>query len=150
MGDFRQENDEACEHGLALQELVRALRSRFWQKDGLHCALFILGEDAVSNYCSKGHDLLPKGASVPNQPQNERQNRIGVLFHARTAQLASRPVSTRGMVRNKIFQSSTNDQLSMYCMSSFIQVSKSRLSRPDRAHRQVSPGRMRRRRRCHA
>jgi hypothetical protein len=65
------------------------------------------------------------------------------------SQLAPRPVSTRGIVRRIIFQSSANDQVSMYCMSIFIQVSKSTASRPATAHKHVSPGRMRSRRRCH-
>src|ERR1035437_6705898 len=68
--------------------------------------------------------------------------------HRLPFQLAPCPMSTWGMVRSRIFQSSASDQLSMYCISSFIQVSKSTLSRPEMAHRQVRPGRMRRRRRC--
>src|SRR5215510_14732089 len=64
-------------------------------------------------------------------------------------QLAPLPVRTLGVVSNKIFQSNPSDQLSMYCMSMRIQVSKSSLSRPARAQRQVNPGRMRSRRRCH-
>src|SRR6266702_322495 len=66
----------------------------------------------------------------------------------RRLQLAPRPVNTLGMVRSRIFQSSASDQLSMYCISIFIQVSKSTASRPETAHRQVSPGRIRSRRRC--
>src|SRR5580704_17942998 len=48
-----------------------------------------------------------------------------------------------------ICQSSSSDQLSMYCMSNFIHVSKSSVSRPAKAHKHVKPGRMRSRRRCH-
>src|ERR1700687_4597215 len=70
-----------------------------------------------------------------------------ILVAARD-QLAPLPVKTRGMVRRMIFQSSASDQLSMYCMSIFIQVSKSMESLPATAHKQVSPGRMRSRRRC--
>lgn len=45
------------------------------------------------------------------------------------------------MVRKRILISSSGDQLSIYCMSIFIQVLKSSRSRPASAHRQVSPGR---------
>ena len=38
-----------------------------------------------------------------------------------------------------IFQSSARDQLSMYSMSIFIQVSKSTASRPLMAHRHIGP-----------
>src|ERR1051326_6165907 len=63
-------------------------------------------------------------------------------------QLAPRPLNTLGIVRRMIFQSNASDQLSMYCMSIFIHVSKSMESRPATAHRQVKPGRIRNRRRC--
>src|SRR5580704_11811136 len=45
-------------------------------------------------------------------------------------QCAPWPVITRGIVPRMIFQSNANDQLSMYSMSIFIHVSKSRASRP--------------------
>jgi hypothetical protein len=60
----------------------------------------------------------------------------------------ARPDRTWGIVMRMIRASSPRDQLSMYCRSRRIHDSKSTLSRPLTAHRQVMPGRMRRRRRC--
>lgn len=65
-------------------------------------------------------------------------------------QCAPLPVTTCGIVRSIIFKSNSSDHWSMYSRSSFIQVSKSSMSRPETAQRHVRPGRMRRRRRCHA
>ena len=44
------------------------------------------------------------------------------------------------MVSSRIFQPSASDQLSMYCISIFIQVSKSRVSRPATAGLPVAYG----------
>src|SRR5262249_53742725 len=63
--------------------------------------------------------------------------------------LAPVPSSTTGTVRNRIFKSSQNDQLSMYSRSRRTQSRKSvTLFRPLTCHKHVIPGLTLSRRRC--
>src|SRR5439155_19511013 len=63
--------------------------------------------------------------------------------------LAPLPDNTAGTVFNRIFRSRSGDHVSMYLRSSAIQRSKSSSLLPDTCQRQVRPGFIESRRRCH-
>ena len=91
---------------------------------------------------------VPSGTQTQQHPGPRVPTKQRGLFYCLARQLAPRPESTLGIVIRMIRASRPSDQLSMYCRSSRIHASKSTLSRPRSAHKQVRPGRIRSRRRC--
>src|SRR5215471_19800968 len=84
-------------------------------------------------------------------PSRRKRTRSAPQMNSGFLHAAPRAVNTAGSVLASIFRSRESDHESMYCRSSFIHVSKSEISeRPLTCQRQVRPGFMLKRRRCHA